>query len=283
MNTSNNLILSRIFTQNTFRELLENQVDEVYCSSVKRYLDNPETKSNHDLINEIYSIMSDQYRYEYFYKNTILNKLLLGRHSIKTTTALTEIPISKSKADFVLINGKAVVYEIKTELDNFERLDNQIIDYFKAFSRVCVVTGESNYETVLKKLKDSPVGICLLTDKNRLSTKKEAIEDKSKLDLNVMFKILRKSEYESIIQDYYGKLPHVTQFNHFNTCRELFCLIDTEIAYKLYLNELKKRNKIDIIEYKNVPYELKFLIYFSKFKKADYLRLDSFLKNKFGG
>ncbi len=53
------------------------------------------------------------YRNEYFYKNTILNKLLLGRHSINTTTALSEMPIGKSIADFILLNGKGVVDEIK--------------------------------------------------------------------------------------------------------------------------------------------------------------------------
>ena len=59
----------------------------------------------------------------------MLNKLLLGRHSINTTTALTQIPINKSKADFILINGKAVVYEIKTELDNFEFIKNTYENY----------------------------------------------------------------------------------------------------------------------------------------------------------
>ena len=83
----------------------------------------------------------------------MLNKLLLGRHSINTTTALTQIPINKSKADFILINGKAVVYEIKTELDNFERLKNQINDYYKAFSHVCVVTCEEYYKKLIKILK----------------------------------------------------------------------------------------------------------------------------------
>ncbi|MBU5889902.1 sce7726 family protein, partial [Vibrio cholerae O1] len=77
-------------------------------------------------------------RNEYFYKNTLLNKLLLGKHSLNTTTAITEIPINKSKADFILINGKAVVYEIKTGLDSFERLESQIEDYFKAFVNVYV-------------------------------------------------------------------------------------------------------------------------------------------------
>lgn len=283
MNTSNNIILNRIFTQSIFRNLLDNQYDMTYCTVVKRYLDNPQSKSNQELISEIYQVLKKQYRNEYFYKNTILNKLLLGRHSLRTTTALMEIPVAKSKADFILINGKAIVYEIKTELDTFERLDNQLIDYYKAFSRVCVVTSESNYEAVSKKLKNTPVGICLLTSQNTLSTKKEPIEDVSKLDLSMMFKILRKKEYESIVKDYYGELPQVTQFNYYSACQKLFCDLDTGIAYRFLLRELKKRHKVDIIEYSNVPYELKCLIYFSKFRKTDYLQLNNFLKIKFGG
>ena len=89
-------------------------------------------------------------RNEYYYKITLLNKLLLGIHSVNTTTALTEFPIAKSKADFVLINGKAVVYEIKTELDNLERLESQISDYYKAFDHVAVVTCIENVENVKK-------------------------------------------------------------------------------------------------------------------------------------
>lgn len=94
--------------------------------------------------------------------------MLLGVHSPRTTTALTEVPIGNSKADFILINGKAVVYEIKTALDNFDRLDVQIKDYYKAFSRVVVVTPEENFESLWPKLQNSPAGICVLTKKNTL-------------------------------------------------------------------------------------------------------------------
>ena len=51
-----------------------------------------------------------------------MNKRLLGIHSVNTTTALTEIPVGRAKPDFILINGKAVVYEIKTELTNIKLL-----------------------------------------------------------------------------------------------------------------------------------------------------------------
>lgn len=117
-----------------------------YRAVVQRFIDDPENRDNGKLISEIYHFMSKSYRNEYFYQNTLLNKLLLGRHSLNTTIALTQIPISKSKADFILINGKAIVYEIKTELDTFERLETQLRDYYKAFDHVCVVTSEGQYD-----------------------------------------------------------------------------------------------------------------------------------------
>ncbi len=123
-------ILNRLFTQSTFFETVTAKDRTTYGTVVQRFLCDPENKSNGELISEIYSFMSRFYRNEYYYQNTLLNKLLIGKHSVNTTTALTQVPISKSKADFILINGKAVVYEIKTELDNFERLDTQIKVYY---------------------------------------------------------------------------------------------------------------------------------------------------------
>jgi hypothetical protein len=280
---SNNLILNRVFTQSTFADLLNEQFNSAYCEVVRRYIRDAGVKNNRILISEIYRIMIRTYRNEYIYKNTLLNKLLIAKHSLKTTTALTEIPIYKSKADFVLINGKAIVYEIKTELDSFNRLESQLNDYYKAFDHVCVVTCEDNYIKLEEILKDSPVGIYILTKRNSIKVKKEPIVDSSKLDSKVMFKILRKLEFENIIKTHYGELPEVSQVNHYNECYQLFKNIDIEVAYQYVLRALKKRATVDINEYKSVPYELKFLTYFSKYKKSDYKKLNDFLNNGFGG
>ena len=167
----NNLILNRFFTQNVFLDMLRSSSSNnvTYGAVIKRFINDPENLENGTLISEIYHFMSKSYRNEYFYQNTLLNKLLLGRHSINTTTALTQIPISKSKADFILINGKAVVYEIKTELDTFDRLETQLRDYYKGFNHVCVVTSEGQYERARTILDDTPVGIYVLTSKNTIS------------------------------------------------------------------------------------------------------------------
>ena len=154
METNKMSNLNRIFTRNMLRHFIDGKADNVYSSVVRRYTSDADQKNNRELISEIYCELKNNYRNEYFYKNTLLNKLLLGVHSVNTTTALTEMAIAKSKADFVLINGKAVVYEIKTELDNLERLGSQIDDYYKAFDHVAVVTYEKNLQQ-LQKVLDS--------------------------------------------------------------------------------------------------------------------------------
>lgn len=281
----NNLILNRLFTRNMFCDLINNKNEEIFTYSVKKYVNsNSIIKSKRELIRDIYEYMTREYRNEYIYKNTLLNKLLLGRHSLNTTSALTEIPIGKSKADFVLINGKGVVYEIKTELDSFDRLESQLNDYYKAFKLVYVVTCESNYKKLDEILAKSNVGICVLTKRNTISTKKEAVEDSSKLDFNTMFKMLRKNEYERIILKHFDALPSTNQFKYYSECYKLVQKID---IYELYLDVLeclKNRTKLDEKEYlEYVPYELRFLIYFSQYKLKDYKNLEVFLNTTVEG
>lgn len=283
MECENNLILKRLFSKNMISSLIKDNCNDTFSYAIDRYLNGTKAKNYNDLFCEFYKLAAKQYRMEYFYKNTLLNKLLLGRHSLRTTTALTEVPIGKSKADFVMINGKGVVYEIKTELDTLERLENQIEDYYKAFKYVCVVTCEEHYEKLKEKLKDTKVGICILTKRNTLSTKKEAEQEDRYLDKKVMFKIMRKNEYEEIIKDVFGYLPQTSQFKYYRECYNLFENIEITTIHENMLKQLKKRYIIDNTEYNKVPYELKFLIYFSKYKEKDYKKLKKLLETEFRG
>lgn len=256
-----------------------------YGTVIQRFVNDPEGKDNGTLISEVYKFMSKSYRNEYFYQNTLLNKLLLGKHSINTTTALTQIPISKSKADFILINGKAVVYEIKTELDTFERLHSQLRDYFKAFNHVCVVTSESHYDRAISMLKDTPVGIYVLTSHNTISQKlrKEPKEDNSQLDHTAIFKVLHKHEYENILLQYFNQLPITSQAFYYDECLKQFTQIPKLKAYEMALKQLKRRNRIAISEFDKIPYELKSLVYFSKPSKSDWQAINVFLNQRYGG
>lgn len=277
MDATNSILLNRFFTRNTFKQVIDDGESPAYIATIHRYIVDCSCKTNQECISEIYQHLKSEYQNEYYYKNTLLNKLLLGVHSPRTTTALTEVPVANSKADFILINGKAIVYEIKTALDNFDRLNGQIEDYYKAFSRVIVVTSEKNYNEVHQRLRNSPAGICLLTKKGTLSVRKEPIEYCGALSKPVMFKILRKNEYEQIMIKCFGSLPDVSQFEYYRACQTLFESLPTDVACKMFIQALKLRTKIDIVEYSKIPYELKFLIYFSNYKKSDYAKLCRFL------
>lgn len=277
--------LNRIFTRHMLRQFMDGKTDNVYATVVKRYISNPNQKNNRQLISEIYCELKNNYRNEYFYKNTLLNKLLLGVHSINTTTALTEVAIAKSKADFVLINGKAVVYEIKTELDNLERLSSQIDDYYKAFDHVAVVTFEKNLVQLQKVLDniDKPVGIYVLRKNGKLGTVQKPQKYVEDLNKEIIFKLLRKNEYEKIIGRYYGYLPEVSQFKYYTACKQLFLQIPLEESYLNVLKILKKRMQLEKEEFVKVPYELKFLTYFMELKCEDYQKLEMFLEQQYGG
>ena len=285
MQTNKMSNLNRVFTRNMLRHFIDGKTDNVYSSVVRRYINNASQKNNQELISEIYCELKNNYRNEYFYKNTLLNKLLLGVHSVNTSTALTEVAIARSKADFVLINGKAVVYEIKTELDNLERLNSQIEDYYKAFDHVAVVTYEKNVQQLQKMLDniDKPIGIYVLRKNGNLGTVRKPQKYIMDLDKEIIFKILRKNEYEEIISERYGYLPEVTQFKYYTSCKELFLQIPLEEAYSSVLRILKKRTKLEKEEFVKIPYELKFLAYFMELTYEEYQKLETFLECKYGG
>lgn len=280
----NNNILNCVFSKVTLIDLMNDEQNIAYSTTIKRYIDMGHAKKNLKLIREIYSVLLKTYRNEYIYKNILLNKLLLGRHSLKTTTALTEVTISGAKADFILINGSATVYEIKTELDSLNRLKSQLENYYKAFTKVYVITSESHYKKVNELLKESNAGICILTKRNTISEKKKAIEDYKCLDFDTLFKLLRKDEYEEIIKEKFKLLPAVSQVKYYKECLAMFKHLKIEDAYSSVMAVLKKRNRVVIEDFKRrVPSELSSLVYFSDFKENDYDVLDEILNRDYRG
>ncbi|MBO0409601.1 sce7726 family protein [Enterococcus hulanensis] len=277
----NNLLINRLFSQNALKDMTVNQNSSILNSCINKHKNSFNGDDNKAAISYLYKYSGKEYRNEYFYKNTLLNKLLIGRHSLNTTTALTELNIGNSKADFVLINGKAVVYEIKTELDNLDRLDNQIKDYYKAFDHVCIVTSKKHLNKVMEKYGNTDVGVCVLTERETISTKKEAIENRTGLEHSSIFKMLRKKEFEIVLSKYYGFLPKTNQFVYYRECLKLFERIPIEFVYKETLILLKKRVKLANQEkfLNDIPYELKTLVYFSEYNERQYDRLLDFLNN----
>lgn len=224
-----------------------------------------------------YKLLSTEYRNEFLYKNIIFNKYILGKYSLNTSTALSEIVIDNSKADFIVLNhSNGFVFEIKTELDNFDRLIYQLNDYYKAFSIVNVVTSEEKYYPVYKLLKEtnSNVGIIVLTKNKRLSVRKTAVRDDRSLTHESLFKLLRKNEYQNIVLSKFGFVPDVKPVHLFKSLLELFKKVHILEAQTLVFKELNKRKKSGTIErIKELPESLRWLVYSGDYNEQTLLSI----------
>lgn len=269
--SDNSRAINRVFTRKVICDLIENGENDVFDYVVKRYIDDPMSKNHGQLISEIYAHLNKQQRNEYFYMNTLLNKLLCGIHNVNTTSAFSQVRIGRSIADFVMINGEGRVYEIKSDLDNFDRLYDQIRDYYSAFSKVSVLASIHELDKVREVLASfgdmgEAVGIYVLSERGTIFNKersKEPHEYNELLDYSSIFKLLRKHEYENIIKDYFGNVPQVEPVFYFKAFLEKFEEIPILEAQKRAFQEIKKRNKITVEEFQKIQPELKAVIYFS--------------------
>lgn len=242
-------------------------LEKIFSEEFKRDIFLDEVTSN-------YLKLKNEYNNEFFFKNTIFNKYLLGKYSLKTSVAFGELSIEKSKADFCIINKQTgMIFEIKTELDNLERITTQISDYYKAFSYVSVVTTENNYYPVLKILRKyfPNVGIIILTDKFTLSERKKAEKDDRFLSHRTLFKILRKAEYEELINSKFYVTQKVRPVEHFEFFYSFFVKIEIKNAQSMVYDILRRRVSIsNTNKFREFPESLRWIMYSANLKEMEY-------------
>jgi hypothetical protein len=272
-----------ILSNSTFDKLVRQNNNKYVLSKSKRYdkefikFSNPTYK---EYFEHIYNALEANYRNEYVYKNSIINKILLGKYSLNTTTAINEFRVGKSIADLVLLNGTGKVFEIKTELDNAERVINQLKDYKKVFKEIYLVTHNSLISKY-KKIVSSDIGLIALMENHSLKTIREAKENKN-IENKSIIKCLRKVEYSNIIKKYFGELPKVSDFDFFKACTELIEKIPSSELHDLMMVELKKRNvkEKQALASENTPMELKHICLCLDFNKREYTKLSKILSKK---
>lgn len=273
---SNSFMLNKVFTQEMLNELMSVGNSTILNNVFSIYFDVKDNKvSEYEKIKLLYNLMDKNYRNEYFYKNTLINKILVGIHSVNTTTALSELPINNSKADLVMINGKAIVYEIKTELDSLQRIETQIRNYYKAFNQVSIVIDEKHKEKIINMYGDSPIGIHIITNRTTISTIRKPKVYSDLLDPLVIYKVLRKPERYQIIREFFNDIPDFNQFEEFDQLYKLFSSIKIEKLYSEFIKILKERNHVkrnrDFFDI--IPREIKSLVYFNDPVASQYKRL----------
>lgn len=283
LNINNNIeslrSLSQIFSTANFKKIVRKKDYVNTFERIKKHTTPSLRLSNLELLNNIYNELSQSYRNEYIYKNILINKKLLKEYSLKTTIALNEFKIGSSIADFVLLNGKARIFEIKTELDGLDKLEKQIADYYSFATEVYIVTSSKHIQKLLEIYKGTNLGIIELTKKNSLKEIKPAKSNTDLLDYSIIFKSLRKNEYTKVLELNSIKIPNVPNTLYFKECLNLTKNIDIIDFQKSAIKVLKNRNikNPDLLKDAKTPNYLKQICYSLNFSKLEYEELNSFL------
>jgi len=138
-------------------------------------------------------------RDEYVYRSALTHNILLGKHSLNSAAMLTEFRAGTCKADLVILNGTATVYEIKSERDSLARLENQIRHYRRVFAKIFVIAAEAHVQSVLDATPAN-VGVLSLVRWDRISTVREAVETVDEVCPVTIFESLRTAEACQILK-----------------------------------------------------------------------------------
>ena len=159
-------------------------------------------------------------------------------------TFLQEVRIGKNIADMVVVNGKSIAYEIKTEFDTFVRLETQLTSYLKVFDKVFMVISENH----LKKLellldeKYSCVGIYIMK-KNKLHLHRKATEN------------------FSVNSKYYKEIINPSELRKKDISFEELERLHYKESTIIFRDILKKREKNGTTLVHEVPNSLKSLVF----------------------
>ncbi|HGM6890522.1 sce7726 family protein [Pseudomonas aeruginosa] len=197
-----------------------------------------------EVIDHVYSEISKDYRSEYFFKNTVAERLLLGRHSVNTATVLPEFRVGRSKADCVILNGSSTCYEIKSDFDNLDRLPEQLSFYRRVFDRTYVVVGQSYLEKV-QELCDEDIGVIELTSRKSLRVIREAKTSKDPVDVSILMRSLRVDEYKEIASKVSNTCIDYPNTEIFSVCEEILKNSPSDEVREAFCSTLKQSRRIE--------------------------------------
>lgn len=272
--------LASMVSHAAFKRLASSTNQSSYIRRMKKYagwdvMSESRPCNLNELIGYTYQVLEQHYRHEYIYKNKLLIDFVLKQYSMEDSVLLNEFKIGGSIADAVLVNGSDKVFEIKTELDNAERLNTQLEDYYKAFSQVYLFT----HFTLSKYYRDllpSYVGLLTYCHNGQVQVLREADPQLDKLDLKAMMASLRKPEYIALTHTVTGKLPDATPAFLYRACLDSLADYPKVRIQKAYFEILKKRSKersAGFIQENKLPDYLHYSVYQQKLNKSSYLTL----------
>ena len=208
-----------------------------------------------DAVLAIFDVLRRRYRADYVYRMAIATKLFLGRHSPASTSLLSELRVWRSRADLVMLNGTSTAYEIKTELDNLDRLKSQLDAYLRMFDIVQVVTCESQLPQ-LQAIIPPSVGIILLSQKFSFQTVREPTANAANIDIPTVIDALRLDELTQLTRKLCGMVPQTSRVRLVDECAEQLVTQPPRLVHDEMVRLLKRRRVFTPEDFDAVPREL---------------------------
>lgn len=182
-------------------------------------------------------------RDEYVYRAALTRNILLGKHSLNTASMLNEFRVGACKADLVILNGTATVYEIKSERDSLTRLERQVENYRKVFAKIYVIASESHVRGVMDTVPDD-VGIISLSARFHLSIRRDASDGIEGVCPQAIFESLRTAEALAVLKELGIVVPDVPNTMRHAMMRDAFGRLHPVEVHKAMVQTLKRSRNL---------------------------------------
>ena len=239
--------LTRLFSAAVFREMAKKGRSELFRRLIEQsgLIEHGERCATvGDAFNRAFEILKVAgHRDEYIYRAAISHKVLMGTHSLRTASMLNEFRAGNCKADLVILNGTATVYEIKSERDSLLRLANQVANYKRVFAKVNVIASEGHIEGVLATVPDD-VGVMCLSRRYQISTVRRAIEQPERICPVTVFESLRTAEAAVILRAMGVTVPQVPNTRRHAAMSNLFATLDPVALHLEMVRTLKRTRNL---------------------------------------
>ncbi|WP_144765943.1 sce7726 family protein [Curtobacterium sp. 9128] len=221
-----------------------------------------------DVFDAAYATLRRDYRNEYVFKNTIVSNIVFGRHRPTTASAILELPVGFSFADVAVFNGTSTVYEIKTDLDSFARLDSQIRDYSSRIEFVHVVVSDARAIAAERYVPDH-VGVLALRRNGALTEVRPAQSNRPRLRSEHIFGLLRRAEAERVVGAAAANADGGPA-ERWEALRSAFAALDSADAHRGAVNALRLRGMqaTRVAAHAELPQSARALAYSATLSKA---------------
>lgn len=200
--------------------------------------------------------------------------MLLGTHSLKTASIISEFRVGDCKADIVILNGTATAYEIKSERDSLSRLRKQIAAYMKVFAAVNVIVGENHLKAVLDSVSED-IGVLKLSDRYQISTVREAQNVPSRTDPRAIFDSISLREAELVLMDLGVAVPDVPNTRRYRELSNCFAELDPTSVHASMVRTLRRTRDLASLDalIKELPSSLHSAVLSLRMRRQDHARL----------